>query len=811
MALPGQQSRNTVSNNRSPFQTGGRSTVFSGPGGQTPARRSGGSRNRRDTSTTETNEENMTPVPVNVQLQSEQKAIEARTLLRQNVENQQNAQQSEQSYALFTGPRVSGNPFEQQGRQDLRSSVKETSGFYETRQQREQSYQREFFRNQLKGFSSATPEEQIRIASDPNSGFIGMSTSSGTSFTFTPTKAQIDQSKALASERFSTLPSAEKLELTRAGIRTSIYNFVPQTIIGTGDILQIGAQMGARDAQGKLIIPFSGRGEFNSVTEKLVRKIPAYRDSLDIPSSKITTGALIVGSAALGIGSGVRGFSSLRSAGYTRGEALIETAGAFSPFKIRDNTFAPNINKIEFTDSLKQIRSGDYTFSSGKSVSNFPGINSESFIISKNTPSGTSVISGLGESRSIGLQRRGTNFYEIEQTTQFTVSGKGKPFTIGSSKNSISNINVDPFRIQTNIRGPKGNTIFQSVDFLNPQSRVITRGQEIGLTTRDFGKFTLEGFSPTSKSIATNLQTGKKTSSLSTFGQGGRIDFGDLGSLGKGGVNVPSGSKTTIFPPSGTKTSLSSTFGIQRQSFPTSLPVIRPTAPKLPLTSVVVKPQAFPTIVGGSGARSAFAGTGTYELQSFEAPRITGRMVSSQFNAPFFPSTSTTYNPLFIAPVGSSFETLQSRNSFFPPVTVSRGGGRSRSTAGLASGTGLGLGLGTGITQAQTQASGSAFRTDFIQPSFSTPSARGRATDFFGDFPFYPALGLPSLGGSAEGGRRKKGKKSPFDIAPGFSSIVTGTTISSPLKVSRTFGVSPFATRGLPTFKTGSYFKLTDI
>jgi hypothetical protein len=74
-----------------------------------------------------------------------------------------------------------------------------------------------------------------------------------------------------------------------------------------------------------------------------------------------------------------------------------------------------------------------------------------------------------------------------------------------------------------------------------------------------------------------------------------------------------------------------------------------------------------------------------------------------------------------------------------------------------------------------------------------------------------------------EFGRKKKNKKkkdkmfvSEFNIAPSFTAIVENLKMSSPLKVSKTFGVTPFQTRGLLVGKKGKpgagpYFKLTDI
>lgn len=75
-------------------------------------------------------------------------------------------------------------------------------------------------------------------------------------------------------------------------------------------------------------------------------------------------------------------------------------------------------------------------------------------------------------------------------------------------------------------------------------------------------------------------------------------------------------------------------------------------------------------------------------------------------------------------------------------------------------------------------------------------------------------LGLPSLGGYDLSNRKRKGRKSrDVNIAPSFSALVLDLRMSSPLKVSKTFGVTPFQVRGKLVGKAskGNYFKLTNI
>jgi hypothetical protein len=72
-----------------------------------------------------------------------------------------------------------------------------------------------------------------------------------------------------------------------------------------------------------------------------------------------------------------------------------------------------------------------------------------------------------------------------------------------------------------------------------------------------------------------------------------------------------------------------------------------------------------------------------------------------------------------------------------------------------------------------------------------------------------------SLGGWAIGSPRKKGRKSPWDLSPGFVDIVFDIKSFKPIKVSKTYGVSPWTTRGL--YGTGkkrkkkAYYEMTDL
>jgi hypothetical protein len=82
--------------------------------------------------------------------------------------------------------------------------------------------------------------------------------------------------------------------------------------------------------------------------------------------------------------------------------------------------------------------------------------------------------------------------------------------------------------------------------------------------------------------------------------------------------------------------------------------------------------------------------------------------------------------------------------------------------------------------------------------------------------PSYPSIMPPSypsdksMSGFSIPTKRKKGRKSPFDIAPSFTGIIANVKQKGTLKVSRNLGVTPFQIRGIKTGK-GAYYKLTDL
>jgi len=99
------------------------------------------------------------------------------------------------------------------------------------------------------------------------------------------------------------------------------------------------------------------------------------------------------------------------------------------------------------------------------------------------------------------------------------------------------------------------------------------------------------------------------------------------------------------------------------------------------------------------------------------------------------------------------------------------------------------------------------------QPNQFVPivNPRSRINGFNFNTPIIGGFGgLPSLGGYALPNILGQGRKSKeVRIAPSFTGIVQNLKIKSPVKVSRSLGVTPFQTRGLLT-GSGPYSKLVD-
>ena len=111
-------------------------------------------------------------------------------------------------------------------------------------------------------------------------------------------------------------------------------------------------------------------------------------------------------------------------------------------------------------------------------------------------------------------------------------------------------------------------------------------------------------------------------------------------------------------------------------------------------------------------------------------------------------------------------------------------------------------------TSSFSSSSSSSSSSSYSSSSSSSSSSSYSSSNYGGMY--FPPLRLPEMGGDLQFIKpSRRGKKSGFNISPGFSSIVTGKTISSPLRVSRELGVTPFQVRGIKSkgFKGSSYFR----
>jgi hypothetical protein len=120
----------------------------------------------------------------------------------------------------------------------------------------------------------------------------------------------------------------------------------------------------------------------------------------------------------------------------------------------------------------------------------------------------------------------------------------------------------------------------------------------------------------------------------------------------------------------------------------------------------------------------------------------------------------------------------------------------------------------SGLDFSQSTRLGSAFRFGSAIPLMATPLAPGFNFGLTPTFtpPRFPGIGEPlSLGGFTIPNVRGKGRKTgTFDIAPSFTGLTLGIRIKSPVKASKTFGVTPFQRRGIYKGK-GPYSRLTNI
>lgn len=205
-------------------------------------------------------------------------------------------------------------------------------------------------------------------------------------------------------------------------------------------------------------------------------------------------------------------------------------------------------------------------------------------------------------------------------------------------------------------------------------------------------------------------------------------------------------------------------------------------------------------------APSIYSGTGLYERTDLTSYLPKG---GSKFSSRLIEGSSTRINPGLFN-IQGLYSTKTNTRLFTPTATSITNLGKtnsalftnSQSTQGQRNNLASAFGLGS----SQIQEQGQSYKLDL-------PTASGLGFTYGGKFDF--GFGFPDsqqFSGYAEPQRKKRGRKSPFNIAPSFTGIVGNFKITNPIKVSKTFGVTPFQTRGLLVGKKskGSYFKLVD-
>lgn len=542
--------------------------------------------------------------------------------------------------ARETFRKLSGSPL--QDAYERKAEARRNPNYVEpkiiTKQSYKEDLEREYIQNKINEFQSLPDEDKFKRVNVSGSGVT--ISDDGQTLSYNPSNADLSAAKKYAEEKYADLSIEEKGKLSAAGSRVSAYKFIPETIIATEEFIRNAASGGIirKDSKGKLILPGSGNNEEagKTISERWLRTSPVISNILDTKSDPLTTVALNVGSVAIGSTGIVSQVKNLKNVGYTKTQIIEEIAGSLSPLKAKGNTWNPSISKSNFIDNVREVRYGDTTFSNVKSRTNAGDASVDSFIISKKQASGTSKISGISESRVVGMQKRGNEFITVEETTYSTVFGKGKatkrPTKVTSGDNSIevtlpnrgvSNVNVDPYRKVRTYTDSSGKVVLQEVELLNPNVRVLTRADEKNILKVQAGPLTSERFISTGRSTARSNPTDGSVIAKDTKAIGERFTF-DLPT--KESDDLADVGKTVVG--SGRKSSDQYYKNLYKNTPETPVPIIRPTQPKEnPVTSVVdfgkrskitsasiLSTSNEPSIVGGSSTKpSAFAGTGLYE------------------------------------------------------------------------------------------------------------------------------------------------------------------------------------------------------
>jgi len=227
------------------------------------------------------------------------------------------------------------------------------------------------------------------------------------------------------------------------------------------------------------------------------------------------------------------------------------------------------------------------------------------------------------------------------------------------------------------------------------------------------------------------------------------------------------------------------------------------------IPSVSAKQLSAQVFSQGAKQTSLYAGLGTYELtRGGRLPKefqigIGNQLQIEEPQFKFKNNFNTLIAPTVFQPTKEK-NIFNERSSFFP-TEVQNLGRRQISDSFSAQSSGLKELQLTKLTTRQLN-----------------PPAE-KLTPFGGfDFGFayttpktFTGLDIPSLGGFAIPTGKSRGRKSNvWNIAPSFTGIIGNIQMTSPLKVSKTYGVTPFQTRGLfvgKKSKSQPYYQLTDL
>lgn len=483
------------------------------------------------------------------------------------------------------------------------------------------------------------------------------------------------------------------------------------------------------------------------------------------------------------------------------------------------NAFVSPIEKYSFGNKLSELSSSQYN-AYGKLISTQDSTSTYSLVIARRTNSAESFsksifeITPTGETSAEAFSRgtTGINIKGLSGTT-FTsnqpFSSMAKitdispiAFSYEQGKNKVNLGNVFRGNIEgiTNLKIAQGGDTFKFIG-VSQQKNGVDNIMSFGINPKIGTAANIKSTSETFIPVAGRSYSPMKITRTSESGFS--IDYSNLRFSGGGRITYPVEDtfSSTILMKGTSETSLSSSSGLSTTQFTKGMT-------NLGLTSAgESQARQLSNINIISKAPSVF--TSPQALQSAFSTGLLGQTKRSSNSFATFesivPLQQSKTNPLAMSiPQQGAFEKF--KLGFGTSSTLDF---RTNQISPSASGTnsiqipGLGTGLITDVGFVTPQKYNDIFPISPINPRlFGGAEGGGGVFD------------LPSLGGYSIPNPRTRGRKANlFNISPGFTSIVLGTKMKSPLKVSRTFGVTPFQTRGLLVGKAskGSYYKLTDI